>query len=997
MFEDKLIILMKKFNEDRGVISVFLAAFIIISFLTTGILFDIALVQSARADAKSMLQLSSNMILSNYDKDLFNKFGLFAVSDLDIAEEQVESLIDYRFEKEKENDNFLRRDLINIDIVPEEDMRLCNPKEMERQILQFMEWRTPALVIDSILSKLGLFQDISEFGDVFANKFNFDKQIKGLQDKLENISGLLLNIKGVDFSGIQVDGGSESGSSSTSEEAIWKETESISDLLKPSRMNIKLGIEVLEEEFIKEIRKGKISFNESMITEAAERSSNKYFSKAVEFYDSALDKLNYTRGKTEQIISIIDELSGENGIAEAYDNWGNSISSLKEGEYTSALRGDYLAKGVKADFEGYKNFGKELGEIKTFLEKQGETIKEFNFRDISVKDLSVDKIAKIVFEKCVKHEKEGNGKKLLSEEVEENLNYSVDGVEVSGKIKFSDESITIQKNLHEGTESGRGGLIEFVKGWNAKRKAIKRAKEAMKDNAPNVEGSIYDYGINESQMYEISKYGGGGYGNFSPIYTGSENEAVDSVINSGDEISNIIPQKNVLDLAVDKVSIFSYLNGMFSNRLSNVLGDGENSVSLMGDKLSDRILYRCELEYILYGNDNLNQNLSEAVNRIRVLRFISNLIYAFTSNELQTEVSAVAFAVAGWTGFGVPFVQSALLAVLAICETGLDTSDLLAGKSVPILKSPTTWKCSLSGIKPVAEGVITDIFDQLRIETESGIEAFEQSIDTQLNELKNSCMNMVEGNVSVPLQKIIEDALTRENEPTADEIQAQYIEVLSGIGDEIGDGGVGDAMQKAVQNLSGNSSFGETVYALISKKKDSGGKTKDILAEGNTYVEKLINPATREASSVVDSVCDKWKEKSSQILDKGEEFAQKEAARWISGLQKDLGTKDLSAKMSTGSILTMNYQDYLALFLIIHLITDNGKNQLLNNAAKLIHVESEGVDISRASSGFRQEIKEDVFVFFLDNLNYLIPFTGNSGKNRYEIRQVWVEGYGIYN
>ena len=461
--------------------------------------------------------------------------------------------------------------------------------------------------------------------------------------------------------------------------------------------------------------------------------------------------------------------------------------------------------------------------------------------------------------------------------------------------------------------------------------------------------------------------------------------------------ANIIPQKNVLDLAVDKVSIFSYLNGMFSNRLSNVLGDGENSVSLMGDKLSDRTLYRCELEYILYGNDNLNQNLSEAVNRIRVLRFISNLIYAFTSNELQTEVSAVAFAVAGWTGFGVPFVQSALLAVLAICETGLDTSDLLAGKSVPILKSPTTWKCSLSGIKPVVEGVITDIFDQLRIETESGIEAFEQSIDTQLNELKNSCMNMVEGNVSVPLQKIIEDALTRENEPTADEIQAQYIEVLSGIGDEIGDGGIGDAMKEAVQNLSGNGSFGETVYALISKKKDSGGKTKDILAEGNTYVEKLVNPAMREASSVLDSVCDKWKKKSNQILDKGEKLAQKEAARWISGLQKDLGTKDLSAKMSTGSILTMNYQDYLALFLIIHLITDSGKNQLLNNAAKLIHVESEGVDISRASSGFRQEIKEDVFVFFLDNLNYFIPFTGNSGENRYEIRQVWVEGYGIYD
>lgn len=118
--------------------------------------------------------------------------------------------------------------------------------------------------------------------------------------------------------------------------------------------------------------------------------------------------------------------------------------------------------------------------------------------------------------------------------------------------------------------------------------------------------------------------------------------------------------------------------------------------------------YGKEVEYLLWGKSEPNENLACTDATIFAIRFALNAIYAFTAPEIIQFVNSVATAIAGWTVIGVPIVAAVLTIGIALAESGYDLALLHDGVDVPIYKNKSTFVCSpLNALKELT-GIVTD-------------------------------------------------------------------------------------------------------------------------------------------------------------------------------------------------------------------------------------------------------------------------------------------------
>lgn len=105
-----------------------------------------------------------------------------------------------------------------------------------------------------------------------------------------------------------------------------------------------------------------------------------------------------------------------------------------------------------------------------------------------------------------------------------------------------------------------------------------------------------------------------------------------------------------------------------------------------------------EVEYILGGKDSDQNNLSYVVNRLLLIREVSNIAYLYTNGQRRAELEACAAALSFLTLIpeGMALVQAILAAGWAYVESLADVRVLLSGGKVPLVKDNNSWKTQLS-------------------------------------------------------------------------------------------------------------------------------------------------------------------------------------------------------------------------------------------------------------------------------------------------------------
>ena len=115
-----------------------------------------------------------------------------------------------------------------------------------------------------------------------------------------------------------------------------------------------------------------------------------------------------------------------------------------------------------------------------------------------------------------------------------------------------------------------------------------------------------------------------------------------------------------------------------------------------GEESADETALKYELEYIAGGKSSDLDNLKYVVNRILLVRFITNYAYASRDSSITSQAKLMATALTGF--FGMPqaadAVQVLLVAALSYSESLLELHALLQGEKVALYKNSGNWNLS---------------------------------------------------------------------------------------------------------------------------------------------------------------------------------------------------------------------------------------------------------------------------------------------------------------
>ncbi|WP_455717425.1 DUF5702 domain-containing protein [Anaerosporobacter sp.] len=118
-----------------------------------------------------------------------------------------------------------------------------------------------------------------------------------------------------------------------------------------------------------------------------------------------------------------------------------------------------------------------------------------------------------------------------------------------------------------------------------------------------------------------------------------------------------------------------------------------------------------ELEYIISGHKTDTENLSSVATKIILLRTLMNFVYAYTDKSMNTTAYATAAALVGFTCLAplVTLIKVVILFVWSMVEALVDTYALLDGRSVPFIKSKTTFKVTYNQLINMSKSQITNL------------------------------------------------------------------------------------------------------------------------------------------------------------------------------------------------------------------------------------------------------------------------------------------------
>ena len=464
-----------------------------------------------------------------------------------------------------------------------------------------------------------------------------------------------------------------------------------------------------------------------------------------------------------------------------------------------------------------------------------------------------------------------------------------------------------------------------------------------------------------SEQSDLPSSGSGGSETASVSVTAGDNAAKDTSKSLSSMFSGLA--EKIVDMATelrDNLYFSEYVMGMFSydtiekENEKQHLGTTVTSITNTSINSDNNFAYGSEIEYVIYGGSN-SENLIKAYGSIYGIRLGFNLIYAFTSSEIRETAFAMATPISAAT-LGVipaPLIQAGIIIGLACCESGLDLSNLREGEKVPLFKNKETWQLSISGLINYAKGkaaeVVKEVGTKVIDESQKKLSEFLDMTDEELSKdinakqeeisgyLGNAYDTLIERHANTAIQKLTTLANNAIEEyavnPSIDKVN--YVSTaLDNWIDEEGNGvdkstDISYIVKKqAVDYIKQN--YIETVMTAIEDAgKDAQGNVEDIAAELNGVLSKVRIHITEEINKAGSKVSEYKTQMIEEVKNSMSEGADKLKETLNSKIDGIFGNSNAGVNLSkdndnTGvaSLLSFAYSDYLRLFLIIGLYTN---------------------------------------------------------------------------
>ena len=412
--------------------------------------------------------------------------------------------------------------------------------------------------------------------------------------------------------------------------------------------------------------------------------------------------------------------------------------------------------------------------------------------------------------------------------------------------------------------------------------------------------------------------------------------------NTGAESIGVSGLTKIKDAALNSYEM-EYIASMFG-----CLTTEPDDKNLMDSSFGNRPILKGEMEYIVFGQNNMLTNVTLCVDLIFAIRLILNSVYVYTNANMRQSALAVATAIAGCTGVGIPVAQNAVLIAWATAESILDTASLCKGETVPIYKTASTWTLSLAnlpatlakGATNYASRAIDDVFSAIENAT---LEKTDEAKSAALEYMIRTGESAVESLTSIVITPV-EQAVTS---------------LTSGVNMNLSRADVEKAILKAVNGVNSSSpgisrakelfiqyclqSLTDKVYAnlpaLFTSDKTMAEQASAAIqsASGDAYASLYSG-----VEGIVSSLADEAEGKIVTALGSASARAKEEAINAINEYADSLS--ELIGETSGGSVsefsgVGMTYKDYLKLFTLVGLSTKSGKENILKRCAVVMQID----------------------------------------------------------
>jgi len=404
----------------------------------------------------------------------------------------------------------------------------------------------------------------------------------------------------------------------------------------------------------------------------------------------------------------------------------------------------------------------------------------------------------------------------------------------------------------------------------------------------------------------------------------------------------------------DNLYVEEYITGMFSNAVDVKEPDRPTLTRIPLNK-TNNTYFGAEQEYILFGLGTAGKNVAATQGMIFGIRFALNCIFAFTNSEIRAMTNLAALAIAGWTGFGVPIVQAVLTLALALAESGIDLKELVDGKDVVVYKTAGTWTMSLSGAaKALASAAgeeaikiggkaINNVFGKIDEFAQGKITDISGDIKGYIDDTIAGIYESVKDAVMMPVLSL-ESNIVSTGQMTADEIKGKLIDNLNNSKSN-GASPVDKAKNAAIDFVKGQCDALASQISNNLASQISNNKVTAISDMVSSKLDGMKDDISGIIKGYVDDAASELTAATAEATSKGKDFAQEKLTSAVESFNNKItgqiddklgqfGSVPSGKSNSIAAAITLNYQEYIKLFLLMGMI--GKKDNFLVRTALLI-------------------------------------------------------------
>ncbi|MDO4604917.1 MAG: DUF5702 domain-containing protein [Helcococcus sp.] len=774
-----------------GFISIFLALIILPIYSFAILTIDVVKIITAINDTKLVNEIALESTLSNYNRDLYEKYRIFGI---DKSKEFLDEYVNNIIESNLENNNsrFYKLNHVNSTVNLNNETNLLISDDIQNQIIDYMNTHGPYEISKGVLNLLDLVKLSKKYTNAIEKKIDYEEEYSKIDLSLNKISEYFVkyNAEFEEINNGYNDLNKRLNTLITDSKEYFDLKESQEILNKESKNELNKDEEKLKE-IIKKIQNKIKEYNEK----------NKKFE----------TKLASQQVNINEIITLLKIFYNQTvSLEKALANWGNEIEKLENSAIKNNFKSDYKSMKLQFTRENIESILNKILAHENTLTDNIKNLKESNAFYIDIKEFNKD-------------------------------------------IKFDLTKITKLPSLNNYKLykyiNDRSTALEFDKEARKKAKNNKNELERLLDNYDDIKDTKEFGNIND-------------FIDFEKFIDLSNNSEIVATISSSKKYKDAIKQSN---------NIINYNDTNLIENLYLAL----YIVNNFGNKLDSDDNFSSQIEYILFGNQNLKSNVSSVENSIFAIRLLLNSIYAYTNADLGREATAIATAIAGWTGFGVPILRTIILSMMSISESAIDVNTINKNQYLESYKNKATWQVSIGGLsnllskelKEITSNTIDNIYEYIQNYTNEGVEYLndklneftKQTIDgvaqTVISEMINPIQSIIANNINNPINdlksQINESFNTIQNNiySSSDKIKSIKIELFNYIKDTV------TSQINSINEINFQSYFNELVVKVENMINE---KTSDITNNFKSNIQDFISDNKLDSKIKINEIIDRY-------------------------------------------------------------------------------------------------------------------------------------------